>query len=370
MRPGRIVRWIARAMAAIAVVVLAGALIAYATSSNDCDRLAATGGDGMKAIVYCDYGAPDVLRLETIARPACADDQVLVRVRAASINPLEWHYVRGTPYVGRIMGMGLRKPRVTRLGVDVAGTVQAAGRDVTRFKPGDEVFGSAHGALAEYACASERGLVTKPGNVTFEQAASVPVAAVTALQGLRDTGKVRPGQTVLINGASGGVGTFAVQIAKAMGADVTGVCSTRNVEMVRSIGADRVIDYTREDFTRSASRYDVILDMVGNHALLASRRVLNPNGIYVMVGGPKGRWVAPLDRAIAAKVLSWFVSQRMGMMLASLNPEDLGALGELMRFGKVKPVIDRTYPLAQTAEALRYLEAGHARGKVVITVGE
>src|SRR5512135_1269167 len=266
MRPGRIVRWIARAMAAIAVVLLAGTVIAYVTSSNDCDRLAATGGDVMKAIVYCDYGGPDVLRLETIARPACADDQVLVRVRAASINPLEWHYVRGTPYVGRIMGMGLRKPRVTRLGVDVAGTVQAAGRDVTRFKPGDEVFGSAHGALAEYACASERGLVTKPGNVTFEQAASVPVAAVTALQGLRDTGKVQPGQRVLINGASGGVGTFAVQIAKILGAEVTGVCSARNVEMVRSLGADVVVDYTREDFTKNGRRYDLILDNVASHS--------------------------------------------------------------------------------------------------------
>ncbi len=370
MRLGRIVRWSARAMAAIAVVLLTGLLIAYGTSSNDCDRLTAARGDVMRAIVYCDYGGPEVLRLETIARPACTDDQVLVGVRAASINPLEWHYMRGTPYIGRVMGMGLRKPRVTRLGVDVAGTVQAVGRNVTRFRPGDEVFGSAHGALAEYACASERGLVTKPGNLTFEQAASVPVAAVTALQGLRDKGRVQPGQRVLINGASGGVGTFAVQIAKAMGADVTGVCSTKNVEMVRSIGADRVIDYTREDFTRSAQRYDVLLDMVGNHSLLASRRVLNPKGIYVMVGGPKGRWVAPLDRAVAAKVLSWFVSQRMGMMMASLNKEDLGALGELMRDGKVKPVIDRTYPLSQVPEALRYLEKGHARGKVVIAVGE
>lgn len=367
MKPRHIVGWSA---GAILIALFVAALIAYWTSTNDCDRIAAARGDVMKAIVYCDYGAPDVLRLETIAKPACTDDQILIRVRAASVNPLEWHYMRGTPYIGRVMGMGLRKPKVTRLGVDVAGQVETVGRNVTQFKPGDEVFGSARGALAEYACASEQGLVMKPHNVTFEQAASVPVAAVTALQGLRDHGKVEPGQTVLINGASGGVGTFAVQIAKAMGAHVTGVCSTRNVEMVRSIGADQVIDYTKEEFTGSGQRYDVILDMVGSHSLLASRRVLNPQGIYVMVGGPKGRWVSPLDRAIAAKVLSWFVSQKMGMMLAELNKEDLGILRDLMQAGKVKPVIDRTYPLNRVPEALRYLEAGHARGKVVIAVGE
>jgi NADPH:quinone reductase-like Zn-dependent oxidoreductase len=366
MKPGRIVR---RSASAILLAVFVAALIAYWTSTNDCDRIMGAGAAGMKAIVYCDYGAPDVLRLETIAKPACTDDQILIRVRAASVNPLEWHYMRGTPYVARIMGMGLRKPKVTRLGVDVAGRVEAVGRNITQFKPGDEVFGSAHGALAEYACASERGLVMKPDNLTFEQAASVPVAAVTALQGLRDQGKVKPGQSVLINGASGGVGTFAVQIAKAMGAHVTGVCGAKNVEMVRSIGADQVIDYTKEDFTRSGQRYDVILDMVGSHSLWASRRVLNPKGIYVMVGGPSGRWLAPLDRAIGAKVLSWFVSQKMGMMIANLNKEDLGVLRDLMQAGKVKPVIDRTYPLSQTSEAIRYLEAGHARGKVVIAVG-
>src|SRR5512140_3796669 len=359
-----------RVAAALFLALVAAGVVAYATSTNDCDRLTAAGDAGMKAIVTCDYGAPDVLQLETIARPACADDQVLIRVRAASVNPLEWHYVRGTPYVGRLMGMGLRKPKVTRLGVDVAGRVEAVGPGVTEFKPGDEVFGSGRGALAEYACASARGLVLKPARLTFEQAASVPVAAVTALQGLRDHGKVRPGQRVLINGASGGVGTFAVQIAKAMGAHVTGVCSTRNVAMVRSIGADRVVDYTREDFTKGAERYDVILDMVGSQSLSATRRVLVPDGIYVMVGGPKGRWVAPMDRAIGAKVFSWFVSQKMGMMLARINKEDLGVLRDFLEAGTVKPVIDRTYPLAQTAEALRYLEAGHARGKVVITVGE
>jgi NADPH:quinone reductase-like Zn-dependent oxidoreductase len=367
MRAKRIV-W--RSAAAVLLALFVAVFIAYWTSTNDCDRISGARGDVMKAIVYCDYGPPEVLRLETVAKPACGDDQILVRVRAASVNPLEWHFMRGTPFVARAMGMGLRKPKNTRLGVDVAGQVEAAGRNVTQFKPGDEVFGSAHGALAEYACASERGLVMKPGNLTFEEAASVPVAAVTALQGLRDQGKVKPGQRVLINGASGGVGTFAVQIAKTMGAHVTGVCSTRNVEMVRSIGADEVIDYTREDFTKSGRRYDVILDMVGSHSLLASRRAMNPGGIYVMVGGPSGRWIAPLDRMIAAKVLSWFVSQRMGMMLAELNKEDLGILRDLLQAGKVKPVIDRTYPLSQVPEAIRYLEGGHARGKVVIAVGK
>jgi NADPH:quinone reductase-like Zn-dependent oxidoreductase len=323
----------------------------------------------MKAIVYCDYGPPDVLKLEDIARPAPNDDQVLIRVRAASINPLEWHYMRGTPYVGRLMGMGLRKPKVTRLGKDVAGQVEAVGSNVTQFKPGDEVFGSAHGALAEYVCASERGLVMKPDRVTFEQAASVPIAAVTALQALRDKGKLRPGQNVLINGASGGVGTFAVQIAKAFGAHVTGVCSTRNVEMVRSIGADQVVDYTKEDFTGSGRRYDLIVDNVGNHSLLDCRRALTPKGRYVMVGGEKGRWIAPLDRALGAAVLSRFVSQDMGMVMANLNKDDLGVLRDLMQAGKVTPVIDRTYTLRQVPEAIRYLEGGHARGKVVITVG-
>jgi NADPH:quinone reductase-like Zn-dependent oxidoreductase len=367
MKAKRLVRW---SEVAIALALFAAALLAYWTSTNDCDRIAAARDDGMKAVVYCDYGPPDVLRLETIAKPACTDDQILIRVRAASVNPLEWHYMRGTPFVARAMGMGLRKPKDTRLGVDVAGRVEAVGRNVTQFKPGDAVFGSARGALAEYACSSERGLVLKPDNLTFGEAASVPVAAVTALQGLRDRGKLEPGQSVLINGASGGVGTFAVQIAKSMGARVTGVCSTRNVDMVRSIGADQVIDYTREDFTRSGQRYDVILDMVGSHSLLASRRALNPKGTYVMVGGPSGRWFAPLDRAIGAKVLSWFVSQNMGMMLAELKPRDLGILRDLLQAGKVKPVIDRTYPLSQVAEALRYLETGHARGKVVIAVGE
>ena len=266
----------------------------------------------MKAIVYHNYGSPDVLRLEEIEKPVPNDNQVLVRVRAASVNPLDWHYMEGTPYFVRLL-TGLRKPKDTRLGVDVAGQVEAVGRNVTQFKPGDEVFGACRGAFAEYACTSESALVMKPDNVTFEQAASVPVAALTALQGLRDKGQIQPGQKVLINGAAGGVGTFAVQIAKSFGADVTGVCSTRNVDMVRSIGADRVIDYTREDFTKSGQRYDLIFDCVGNHSLSACRRVLNPKGIYAYRSEDQRRWlIGPLARPIKALVLSRFVSQEAG----------------------------------------------------------
>lgn len=366
MKIKRVLKWSA---GAISLALFVAALIAYGTSTNDCGRNTPTGGTLMKAIVYCDYGPPDVLKLEDVARPAPNDDQVLIRVHAASVNPLEWHYMRGTPHIGRLMGMGLRKPKVTRLGRDVAGQVEAVGRNVTQFKPGDEVFGSAPGALAEYACASERKLVMKPDRITFEQAASVPIAAITALQALRDKGKLQPGQNVLINGASGGVGTFAVQIAKAFGAHVTGVCSTRNVEMVRSIGADQVVDYTKEDFTRSGRRYDLIVDNVGNHSLFECRRALTPKGKYVLVGGKNGRWIAPLDRALGAAVSSRFVSQDMGMVMANLNKDDLGVLRDLMQAGKVTPVIDRTYTLSQVSEAIRYLEGGHARGKVVITVG-
>jgi NADPH:quinone reductase-like Zn-dependent oxidoreductase len=321
----------------------------------------------MKAIVYCDYGSPDVLRLENIEKPAPADDQILVRVRAASVNPLDWHYIRGTPYVMR-MEAGLRKPKVIRLGVDFAGTVEAVGRNVKQFRPGDDVFGARTGAFAEYVSVREDRAVLKPANLTFEQAASVPVAAVTALQGLRDKGRVQPGQKVLINGASGGVGTFAVQIAKSFGAEVTGVCSTRNVAMVRSIGADHVVDYTKEDFTEGAQRYDLILDNVGNRSLLENRRVLKPKGKYIMVGGPSGRWIDPLPRALDAFLLSRFVSQDMTMFLAELNKEDLTILRDLMQAGKVTPVIDRRYRLSEVPEAIRYLEAGHARGKVVVTV--
>ncbi|HZV85952.1 MAG TPA: NAD(P)-dependent alcohol dehydrogenase [Candidatus Binatus sp.] len=323
----------------------------------------------MKAIVYHRYGSPDVLSYEEMAKPAPAENEVLIRVRAAAANPYDWHFMRGEPYPVRIMAGGLRKPKDPRLGADVAGEIEAVGRSITRFKPGDAVFGSCKGAFAEYTCASESKLAMKPDNVTFEQAASVPIAAFTALQGLRDKGKLQPGQKVLINGAAGGVRTFAVQIAKSFGAEVTGVCSTRNVGMVRSIGADQVVDYTQEDFTKSARRYDVILDCVGNHSFSECRRVLNPRGIYVGAGGTTDNWmIGPLTSAIKALVLSWFVSQKQVMVLAKPSNEDLAIMGKLMESGKVTPVIDRSYSLSEVPEAIRYLEAGHARGKVVITV--
>jgi NADPH:quinone reductase-like Zn-dependent oxidoreductase len=322
----------------------------------------------MKAAVYTRYGPPNVVQVKDVEKPVPKDDEVLIKVRAASVNPLDWHFMRGTPYFVRIPA-GLRKPKDGRLGVDVAGRVEAVGRNVTQFKPGDEVFGACRGAFAEYACASESALAAKPNNVTFEQAAAVSVAARTALQGLRDKGKIQPGQKVLINGAAGGVGTFAVQIAKSFGADVTGVCSTRNVDMVRSIGADHVIDYTQEDFTKRGQRYDLIFDGVGNHSLLACRRILNPKGIYIAVGGPSGGWmIGFLAHAITAPVLSWFVSQKLVMVLARPSKEDLTVMHDLMKAGKVTPVIDKRYRLSEVPEAIRYLEERHARGKVVITL--
>ena len=324
--------------------------------------------DLMKAIVYRCYGSPDVLKLEDIEKPTAADDEVLVKVHAASVNPLDWHFMRGSPYFMRL-GSGLGAPNRTSLGVDFAGTVEAVGRDVTGFKPGDEVFGGASGAFAEYVTVrGDRALVLKPANMTFDQAASVPVAGVTALQALRDKGKIEPGQKILINGASGGVGTFAVQIAKSFGAEVTGVCSTRNVDMVRSIGADHVIDYTQDDYTKSGQRYDLIIDNVGNHSLLANRRVLEPDGNFVIVGGPKGNWLGPVMNPIKALVLSPFVAQEFGMMLAELRQDDLAILGDLMQAGKVTPVIDRRYRLSEVPAAIRYSEEGHARGKIVINL--
>ncbi len=321
----------------------------------------------MRAIVYHRYGSPDVLELAEVEMPTPADGEVLVKVRAASVNPLDWHFMRGAPYFLRLMS-GWRRPKVARLGTDVAGQVEAVGRNVTEFKPGDEVFGSCRGAFAEYACTPESALVRRPGGVTFEQAAAVPVTAFTALQCLRDRGRIQPGQQVLINGAAGGVGTLAVQVAKALGAEVTGVCSTRNVEMVRSLGADHVIDYTREDFTRGGPRYDVILDLVTNHSLSACRRVLKPGGTYLMVGGADNGLVAVVAVSIQAVVLSWFTGQTLGLMLAKRSKQDLVAIAALMEAGKVMPVIDRRYALADVPAAIRYLEEGHARGKVVITV--
>jgi NADPH:quinone reductase-like Zn-dependent oxidoreductase len=367
----RVAKWGCGGTIVLALLGFLALLVAYFLSDNTCGHEAATQGDLMKAIVYCDYGLADVLELEDVAKPVPADDEVLVRVRAASVNPLDWHYMRGTPYVMR-MGSGLRKPKFTRMGVDYSGTVEAVGKSVTQFKPGDDVFGARRGALAQYVTQKEgNAIVPKPANLTFEQAASIPIAAVTALQALRDKGKVQPGQKVLINGASGGVGTFAVQIAKSFGADVTGVCSTRNLDMVRSLGADRVIDYTKEDFTKSGQLYDLILDNVGNRALLDCRRALKPTGTYVLIGGGgpnDGSWIGPLAGPVKALFLSPFVSQKLVMILADMNKQDLKILGDLTQSGKVTPVIDRTYPLSEASAAIRYLEEGHARGKVIVTL--
>jgi len=322
----------------------------------------------MKAAVYTRYGPPEVLRINDLETPVPKDDEVLLRVRAASVNPYDWHFMRGIPYFLRI-GAGLLKPKATRLGVDVAGQVEAVGSKVNGFKPGDKVFGTCRGAFAEYGCACESSFAIKPDNLSFEQAASIPIAGLTALQSLRDKGHIQSGQKVLINGAAGGVGTFAVQIAKSFGAEVSAVCSTRNVDMVRSVGADNAIDYTREDFTRSGQRYDLIFDLVANHSLRACRRVLNPEGIYVVAGvGPGKSVFALLARAIVGPLLGVFVSQRFSVFGAKLRKEDLTTLGELMGRGKVTPVIDRVYRLSEVSEAIRYLEQGHARGKVVITV--
>ena len=366
MKLKRILGW---STAVIVVGLFATGLVAWFTSTNICDEPApAAPRTPMKAVVYCEYGPPDVLKLDAIEKPVPNDSQLLIKVRAAAVNPVDWHFMRGQPYIGRL-GMGLRKPTETRLGVDYAGVVEAVGKNVTKFKVGDEVFGGRNGALAEYVTVRENGLVVlKPANITFEQAGAVAVAATTALQGLRDKGNLQPGQTVLINGASGGVGTFAVQIAKALGANVTGVCSTRNVELVKSIGADQVIDYTKEDFTKRAERYDLVLDNVGNHSLSDTRGVLKPTGRYVMVGGQAGRWLDPLPRAFGAMVQSRFVDQPMSFFIAELNIKDLIFLRDLMANGKVTPVIDRTYKFGEAAEAIRYLEAGRARGKVVVTM--
>jgi NADPH:quinone reductase-like Zn-dependent oxidoreductase len=322
----------------------------------------------MKAIVFSRYGSADVLDLTDVEKPSVGDDGVLVRVRAASVNPLDWHGMRGQPYLMRLAG-GVRRPKENELGVDLGGEVEAVGKDVTQFRPGDEVFGVRSGAFGEYVRGTEEStLVPKPEGMTFEQAAAVPVAGMTALQGLRDKGGLQPGQHVLINGASGGVGTFAVQIAKAFGAEVTGVCSTTNLEMVRSIGADHVIDYTREDFAKSGQKYDLILDIAGSRPLSACRRVMTPSATFVVVGGPGGRWIRPADRALKAILMNRFVSQRMLPFLSHASKDDLLVLKELIEAGKVTPVIDRAYPLSETPEAVRYVEQGHARGKVVITV--
>ena len=325
----------------------------------------------MKAIVYEGFGSPDILRCPDLEKPAPREDEILIKVRAASINPLDWKLMKGGPLLVRML-LGLGKPKIRRPGVDVAGEVEATGKNVSEFQPGDEVFGTCVGTFAEYATSAaafgiKSALVKKPETVSFEQAASAPVAGLTALQGLRDKGRIQPGQTVLINGAAGGVGTFAVQIAKLFGAQVTGVCSTGSIDMVRSIGADRVIDYTQDDFTSSSERYDIILDCVGNRSLSACRRILKPKGILVLVGAPD-RAISIITRTLGALVGSWFGNKKMVFFIARMNKADLAALGDFMAAGNVTPVIDKRYRLTEATEAFRYMEKGHARGKVLITV--
>ncbi|MEV4246762.1 NAD(P)-dependent alcohol dehydrogenase [Streptosporangium canum] len=328
----------------------------------------------MKAFVLRSYGSPDVLELTDIDKPVPGDDEVLVRVRATSVQPYDWHLMRGEPRIARLMGggPGLRKPKINILGADIAGQVEAVGKDVTEFRPGDEVFAMPkQGGFAKYACVRESELAPKPKNLSFEQAAAVPMAAGTALLGLRDGGRIQPGQRVLINGASGGVGTFAVQIAKAFGAEVTGVCSTRNADLVRSLGADEVIDYTKEDFTRHGQRYDLLLDIAGSRPGSACRRVMTPKGTYVAVGGPGSRWLQPVGHVFSSLAMSPFVSQRVvivDVVRCVKNRQNLRTLTDFIEDGRVTPVIDRCYPFEEIPAAIGYVEEGHVPGKVVIAV--
>ena len=323
----------------------------------------------MKAIVHEIYGPPEVLELKDIAKPSIGDDHVLLRVHAAGLDPSVWHLMTGLPYLVRIMGYGLRKPKISVRGSDVAGVVEAVGKNVTRFRPGDEVFGTCRGAFAEYASARADTLLPKPASLTLEQAAAVPISACTALQALRDAGDVQAGQHALIIGAAGGVGTFAVQMAKAFGAKVTGICSTTKTDLVRSIGADHAMDYTREGFANGRERYDLILDLAGNRSVSHLRRGLTPLGRVVLVGGEGGgQWTGGVGESLMWLALSPFVRQKVRLLMATIRKEDLQTVKEFIEAGKVTPVIDRTYPLRDVPEAIRSWERGHARGKVVITV--
>jgi NADPH:quinone reductase-like Zn-dependent oxidoreductase len=356
------------------VLVVVAVVIAFAVFqlTRPEPPLYRASGQFMKAAVRHEYGSPDVVRLEQIDKPLPDDNQVLIKVHAAAINPLDWHYMEGTPYILRLMGAGLMRPKDPRMGVDMAGVIESVGKNVKQFKPGDAVYGVGDSAYAEYSPAPADKIALKPDDITFEQAAAVPIAGITALQGLRDTGHLKAGQKVLINGASGGVGTFAVQIAKSYGAEVTAVCSTRNVDLVRSLGADHVIDYTKEDFAQRNQQYDLIYDNVADRPLLSFRHLLTPTGIYVLVGGggpaESRAFLGPVGKVIKAGVLAWFVKHRFFTFLASINEPDLMVLNKMMEAKTVTPVIDRTYALSEVPAAMRYVEAGHARGKVIVLV--
>ena len=353
-------------LAVLAIAALA-VVMGYTASCPDAPPIAA-GAERMQAIRARCYGSPDVLTFEEVEKPVPGPDEVLVRVKAAGVNPLDYHFMRGSPYVLRLMS-GIGKPDDPRSGVDFAGVVEAVGTDVTKFVPGDEVFGGAKGAFAEYLTIPEsRAIVKKPGNVSFEQAAGVAIAGITALQAIEDTGGLEAGDDVLINGASGGVGTYAVQIAKAMGANVSGVCSTRNVAMVESIGADRVFDYKKENYTEADARYDLIVDMVGNNTPSTNVDLLKKDGRLVLVGGPKGNWIAPFKRPLQAMVTGWFADQEITTLFAGMSEEDMQTLADMMGDGRLVTVIDRTYDLVDVPEAIRYSESGRARGKIIITV--
>jgi NADPH:quinone reductase-like Zn-dependent oxidoreductase len=371
MKLKRLLKWTGRVLMVVFLTLIGWGLIAYWTSTNDCGRSIPAGAERMKAIRYCEYGSPDdVLKLEQVEKPVPNDNQILVRVRAVSLRFFDGGMLGGS-VPGRLL-FGLRKPKNPCPGSDFSGTVEAVGRNVTDFKPGDEVFGVKAGALAEYICVrADRAVVSKPTNVTFEQAAAIPTA-LTALQGLRDTGHVKAGQKVLINGASGGVGTFAVQIAKAFGAEVTGVCSTKNLDLVRSLGADHVIDYTKEDYTKSDQRYDVIYDLVNNRSFAERRRILKPGGICVLAGiGGSGMHKETLSQfagVLPAVLRSKFTKEKFVTFGIDFNKKDLGILRDLTESGRVLPALTKTYPLTETAAAYKYLESGHVQGKIAITI--
>ena len=364
-------KWIVRiVLGLVGVVVLAVGVLAIVVSySGSCEEVAQyVGDDGMRAVTARCYGSPDVLALETLPKPVLRGQDVLVRVHAAAANPLDWHYMRGSPYIMRLAA-GIGRPDDIRVGVDFSGVIEAVGDDVTRFAPGDAVFGGASGAFADYVAVAEDGAVVhKPDSVSFEAAAGVPIAALTALQAVRDKGQVSPGDRVLINGASGGVGTYAVQIAKFSGADVTGVSSARNHELVLGLGADRMIDYKVEDYTTSGNDYDVIVDMVGNHSVSENKEVLADGGRYVIVGGAKGNWVGPLIGPVRAMLASSETGQSFETLLASLNGDDLDTIAEMLASGAMETVIDREFALEDVAEAIRYSESGRARGKIIVRV--